>query len=49
MACSNGVVCMLCLVELVELLLQIIVEESSSTSGLEEDTATWVRTCTHTH
>lgn len=37
--------------ESIELLLQIIVEESRSafTSGLEEDTAAWVRDYAHTH
>ncbi len=38
-------------VESIELLLQIIVEESRSafSSGLEEDTAAWVRDYLHTH
>lgn len=37
--------------EAIELLLQIIVEESRSalTSGLEEDTAAWVRDYVHAH
>lgn len=43
-------VLVLCPEERVELLLQIIVEESrsASSSGLEEDTAAWVRDYAHT-
>lgn len=33
--------------ESIELLLQIVVEESSSASGLEKDAAAWVREVTH--
>lgn len=47
-ACCNGMICLFCPVESIELLLQIIVEESRSalTAGLEQDMAAWVR---HTH
>lgn len=40
---------LLCPEESIQLLLQIILEHSTSASGLKEDTAAWVRNYVHTH
>lgn len=51
MVCCNGNIDLFHPVESIELLLQIIVEESGSafTPGLEEDTTAWVSDYVHTH
>lgn len=41
-------ICLFCSEESIQLLLQIILEDSASAAGLEEDTAAWVRDYVHT-
>lgn len=41
-------ICLFCPVESIQLLLQIILEDSASAAGLKEDTAAWVRDYIHT-